>query len=179
MSDSTTGGAISTDGLPDAATVNAVLGARYQALRNAGAVRHTHLFEGRYENTYIERADIPEIEVVLRAAVAHAARRLQRDDLRVGFWFNETLPGQRTLVHSHDDADELLSGVYYVTAPAASGDLLIHLDGGTERIAPVAGRFVFFPPDLPHEVETHLGEGLRLSLAMNFGPVDGGEFFHD
>lgn len=165
--------------LPSGVRVNKQLLDRYMVLRDGPHVRRSHLFEGRYENIYIDRERVPEIEPVLRVAIDHAATRLRHDDLRVGFWFNETHPGQRTLVHSHDDADELLSGVYYVTAPVGSGDLMIHHDGEVERISPVAGRFVFFTPDLPHEVAPHWGEGMRLSLAMNFGPANGGHFDYE
>jgi hypothetical protein len=30
---------------------------------------------------------------------------------------------------------------------------------------------LLFPPQLPHEVTQHRGEGMRLSLAMNIGPA--------
>lgn len=163
----------------DAVGINAGLLRAFEALHAAPEVRRSHHFEGRWENLYIARDLIPEIEPVLATALEHAGRLLGRADLRVGFWFNETHPGQRTLIHAHDDTDELLSGVYYVTAPENCGDLLIHHRDHIERIAPQAGRFVFFPPDLPHEVEPHHGVGMRLSLAMNFGPRDGGEFSYD
>ncbi|MCB1733986.1 MAG: 2OG-Fe(II) oxygenase [Gammaproteobacteria bacterium] len=162
-----------------AADINVALLKAYLGLRDSPDVRRSHLFEGRWENRYVARERIPEIEPVLSAALDHARQLVGRNDLRVGFWFNETHPGQRTLIHSHDDTDELLSGVYYVTAPDQCGDLIIHDQDHVDRVVPQAGQFVFFPPDLPHEVEPHRGAGMRLSLAMNFGPQDGGEFSYD
>lgn len=35
--------------------------------------------------------------------------------------------------------------------------------------------FLFFPPSLSHRVEVNRSEELRLSLAFNFGPVQGNE----
>jgi oxalate decarboxylase/phosphoglucose isomerase-like protein (cupin superfamily) len=78
--------------------------------------------------------------------------------------------GESTSEHIHDENDELLSAVYYVAAPELSGDLLLYDGPLTIRVAPVPGTFLFFPPDLPHAVETNLSPRLRLSLGINFGP---------
>lgn len=82
-------------------------------------------------------------------------------------------PGRAAIdhLHSHDDNDELLSGVYYVAAPPGSGRLLIHAGGPRLAVVPEPGLFVFFPPEIPHEVEVNESQGQRLSLAMNFGPL--------
>ena len=89
--------------------------------------------------------------------------------LSVGFWFNEMPPGYRTLPHTHDDYDELLSGVYYVTVPPRSGNLVIEGGGKPLVVEPEAGKMVFFPPDRPHEVERNESAQIRLSIGMNFG----------
>jgi hypothetical protein len=143
---------------------------RFQALRDAGGTRRSHYFQGRFENIYPERAAMPEVDPVLEWATGLARRICHAPILRCGFWFNEMAHGQRTGVHTHDDDDETLSAVYYVTVPVGSGALLLHRRTGTLRVVPQPGLLVFFPPDVPHEVETHTGRDVRLSLAMNFGP---------
>lgn len=157
--------------LCDAGAVNAGLVRGLAMLEGGTAVRRSHFFHGRFENLYVDRECIAEIETVLRAGMEYASEILGTRDLRVGFWFNEMAPGQRTTLHSHDDDDELLSGVYYVAAPPCSGRLLIHVGGRPLVVVPEPGQFVFFPPALPHEVEVNKSEGQRLSLAMNFGPL--------
>jgi len=92
--------------------------------------------------------------------------------LKVGFWFNAMDAGQRTSLHHHDENDELLSAVYYIRVPENSGDLILHDAGNTVRIQPQEGKLVMFAPDVLHEVTSHLGSGLRLSVAMNVGPLD-------
>ena len=79
-------------------------------------------------------------------------------------------PGQRTSLHSHEELDECLSAVYYVTCPDDSGRLILHDDEAKIVIDPRPGLLVLFPPDLPHEVEENRGRGTRLSVAFNFGP---------
>jgi hypothetical protein len=156
--------------LAEAAAVNAALLRRFLQLREAGSLRGSHCFDGRFENLYAERADVPELEPVLVAAAREAERLLGAPGAPFSFWFNAAEPGHRTGLHTHDDGDERLSGVYYVQVPEQSGDLLLGAGPDQSRLRPQAGLLVFFPPDLPHEVEIHRGEGLRLSVAFNFGP---------
>ena len=80
--------------------------------------------------------------------------------------------GHRTLPHHHDENDELLSAVYYIRVPGNSGDLILYAGGEEVRIQPQEGKLVMFAPDLLHAVTTHRGSGLRLSVAMNVGPID-------
>ncbi len=138
--------------------------------RDAPDTRKTHLFGGRYENIYIAREHIPALGPVLDTAVAAAAAISGvREPLRVGFWFNAMAPGQGTTLHTHDDDDEVLSGVFYVTAPEESGDLLLGAVGAQKAVAPIESAFVFFSPTLPHAVGENRSGGLRLSIGMNFG----------
>ena len=90
--------------------------------------------------------------------------------LRYGLWFNYMPPGAITTLHNHDNEDELLSAVYYVTAPDKSGELVMKASPVSIRIEPSPGLMVFFPPDLPHAVETNQSGEERLSVAFNFGP---------
>ena len=132
-------------------------------------VKRTHLFNGRYENIYLTPREIPRLRDLLEEACDHAGRILGCDDLQAGCWFNFMPPGAVTTLHSHDDDDELLSAVYYVSAADNSGDLVIHQNNSTYAIAAEEGKFVFFAPDVPHEVTRNLSSASRLSIGINFG----------
>jgi len=136
-------------------------------------VRLTHHFGGRFENIYIEEADIPDVARVLNVMKQQAGQLLgvPASTLKAGFWFNAMEPGHRTAPHHHDENDELLSAVYYIRVPENSGDLILHDDGRKIRIQPQEGKLVMFAPKVLHEVTAHLGSGLRLSVAMNVGPA--------
>lgn len=170
---------IHIDRLTDFEAVNqALVSALERTFENDG-FRKTHLFEGRYENLYFNREDLPEVQPVLDTVMARVKLILGREDLRMGFWLNRMAPGDRTLVHSHDDDDELLSGVYYIQVPPHSGRLTLgtrSVDGQVSGVArttldPEAGMMAFFDPAMPHEVEANQSEEIRLSLGMNFGPL--------
>lgn len=158
--------------LPDAQSVNAQLALAFEREKDADDVRRTHQFHGRFENTYIDAGRLPELTPVTEFVIATAQRLLGQIELRHGFWFNEMRPGQRTTLHSHEELDEQLSAVYYVTCPENSGRLILHDDHARISIVPHPGLLVLFPPDLPHEVEENVSAQTRLSIAFNFGPRD-------
>lgn len=145
----------------------------FLALRDDPQTRATHWFEQRFENIYVDRERLPALAPIAAEVLACAESILDRRDLKFGFWFNEMKPGDRTTLHDHHEDDELLSAVLYLTAPDGSGDLLLRDHPAIVRISPQAGRMVFFPPDLPHEVETNRSGSTRLSIAFNFGPAEG------
>ena len=132
-------------------------------------IKRTHLFNGRYENIYLTVDQIPELEQLVTEACEHASRIVGVDGLRAGHWFNHMPPGAVTTAHSHDDDDELLSAVYYVSVPENSGQLVIHDNNKRHVITPREGMFVFFAPDVVHEVSRNLSTRDRLSIAFNFG----------
>ena len=140
-------------------------------------VRKTHEFEGRYENIYLNETHVPAIKTVIDEATRQAEKILDVSGLRAGYWFNFMPPGSVTIPHRHDDFDELLSGVYYVNVPENSGSLLLHegkrtvnnTQTDTIEITPQAGLFVFFKPDILHEVSRNHSQQNRLSIGMNFG----------
>lgn len=132
-------------------------------------IKRSHLFNGRYENIYLTPEHVPEIKVILDEACDHARRILGIDDLQAGCWFNYMPPGAVTTLHSHDDDEELLSAVYYVSVPADSGELIIHDDNHLHRVIPRQGMFVFFAPDIVHEVGKNNSNADRLSIGINFG----------
>ena len=144
--------------------------AGFRAQRDAPETRKTHHFGGRYENIYIARERIPALAPILDTAAAAAAAIVSASaPLRVGFWFNDMRPGHETTLHTHDDNDELLSGVFYLTVPEGSGDLLLGRPGEQRAIPPLVSSFVFFSPRLPHAVGKNRSDAQRLSIGMNFG----------
>ncbi len=157
--------------LPEAAQVNAAILEQYRALAGSAELKRSHYFEGRYENIYVPEHSLPALQPVLAAARQGAGRFLRgkQHDLAVGFWLNEMGPGDRTLPHSHDEDDELVSGVYYVRVPDDSGELILKQGVAVTRVTPREGMFVFFPPQVVHEVSENRSGATRLSIGMNFG----------
>ena len=156
---------------PQASSLNAPLAAGFASLDETRFERRTHFIAGRFENLYLRRDCLPGLGQVLDFAQAEAARRLRKPivELHSGFWLNAMGPGQSTSRHSHEENDELLSGVYYVSVPGDSGDILFH-DGSFEtRVLPQAGLLLLFAPELQHSVEPNRSNQLRLSIAFNFG----------
>ena len=155
--------------------LNASLYQRFMELSGTDRIRESHHFAGRFENTYIEEADIPDIATVLDVVKQQAGKLLgiPVEKLKAGFWFNAMEAGHRTTLHHHDENDELLSAVYYIRVPENSGELILHDAGKQVSIQPQEGKLVVFAPGVLHEVTAHLGSGLRLSVAMNVGPADG------
>jgi hypothetical protein len=161
-----------TPDLPD--RLNEALYERFMALSGTERVRQTHFFAGRFENIYMDAADIPEIGMVLDVVRQQAGRLLDipADRLKVGFWFNAMQAGHQTSLHHHDENDELLSAAYYIRVPENSGKLVLHDADRRVSIEPRAGKLVMFAPGVLHEVTVHQGKGLRLSVGMNVGPAE-------
>lgn len=157
----------------DCALLNARLHARIERLQPEEIVRRNQYLGGRYENIYARLESVPEMRVVLDLATAHAAYLLRRPKkiLSIGWWINIMRPGDITYPHTHDDGDELLSGVYYIHVPAGSGRLLL-LDGARRAVlVPRPGRFVFFLPQVLHQVTRHQSRHPRISVGFNVGPA--------
>lgn len=137
-------------------------------------VRKTHLFGGRFENIYLDEKHIPQLKILIDEAVLHAEQILKTKGLRAGYWFNDMPPGSSTTLHTHDDDDELLSAVYYVYVPEDSGNLIIYDDSISSDIKKIkiqsrTGDFIFFKPDIRHEVSKNNSVENRLSIGINFG----------
>ena len=132
-------------------------------------VKRTHLFNDRYENIYLNEHHIPELSPLINEAVVLAQNILKIKNLRAGYWFNYMPTGATTTMHSHDDDDELLSGVYYVKVPENSGNLILLENSERIEIKPKAGEFIFFKPDVRHEVSRNNNAEHRLSIGINFG----------
>ena len=142
----------------------------YRQHQDADDITRTHLFNGRYENIYLDESRIPELNNLLTLARHHACQLLGEQQLHSGYWFNDMPPGAVTTLHNHDTDDELLSAAYYIVVPENSGDLILHDQRPPSRISPHAGELILFPPDLDHEVSRNDSEHSRLSIGINFGP---------
>ena len=160
--------------IEQAVALNQALYDGFQHYKDKSNARKSHYFEGRYENIYLDNSDISEIDQVLDQVKTVAATILQTDkkQLKAGLWFNEMGPGHVTLPHRHDDYNELLSAVYYVKVPENSGQLVLTDRQFKTEVTPKEGMFVFFPPDMIHEVTKNESDEVRLSLGINIGPVE-------
>ena len=137
-------------------------------------VERTHLFNERHENTYLNKQHIPELSQFKEEACKFANLILGTENIEMGYWFNHMPPGAVTTSHRHDDDDELLSAAYYIRVPENSGDFIIKTSnvpnkGETIRITPTEGNFLFFKPNMLHEVTENLSDQHRLSIGINFG----------
>jgi len=144
----------------------------YSALTSGSkALVKTHYFHGRYENITIKNTTFEPLEHLLIDAKNHAAELLdcKSSELSMDYWFNDMPPKHITDWHRHDVMDEQLSGVFYVTVPEKSGDLLLKNEPTTQRIQPTPNDFVFFTPNIDHCVEENKSTKSRLSIGMNFG----------
>jgi len=151
--------------------VNEKISTKYEQLKDEDFKEKTHLFNGRYENIYLEVNKIPGLEVIVNGALENAANilNIKKEKLAFGFWLNAMDAGDVTTAHTHDDDDELLSCVYYIKVPEHSGDLIIIDNNKKTIIKPEEGVFVFFSPDTLHEVSKNESGQSRLSIAFNFG----------
>jgi hypothetical protein len=142
-----------------------------QLTSTSNALHKTHFFHGRYENIYVNRNSHPELKNLLNEAlnIASGILDINADELTVGFWFNYMPPGHVTTLHTHDDIEELLSGVIYVTVPEQSGNLVLKTQDQEIELEPVQGNYVFFDPSTPHAVNENQSQDSRISIGMNFG----------
>ncbi|MDH5517923.1 MAG: 2OG-Fe(II) oxygenase [Gammaproteobacteria bacterium] len=157
--------------LQNSAGINKNIMAGFKQYADQQLTHKSHFFEGRYENIYIDREKIPELQLLIAQATAYVAEILETDaeSLQCGFWFNSMQHGDVTIAHTHDDDDELMSGVYYVEAPENSGQLQLGVGPNLLEIEPEAGKMVFFRPDIIHQVSRNCSSRQRLSIGMNFG----------
>ena len=157
------------------------LKANYLSFKTQAETGHTHFFGGRFENICIKGEHIPGLNELMHEALDFAAGILDTDSgLQISFWFNEMQQGHSSTKHTHDEDNELLSGVYYVNVPENSGDLVLsstvkgekdsdeNID--EERVTPKAGEFIFFKPNLSHSVAMNHSNEMRLSIWMNIWP---------
>lgn len=150
---------------------NRALAEQILSLADTPIATRSHYFAGRYENIYIPKQALAAISPLLDTALTQAARILEHDKqvLAIGFWLNIMRQGEVTLVHNHDDDDELLSGTYYIVVPDADSKLILHIENDRQAIEPEEGKFVFFHPATPHEVTENRSTEPRISIGFNIG----------
>lgn len=136
-------------------------------------MRKTHYFHQRYENIYLTSIQNSDLKRLIDEGLNYAASILdmQQGDLHIGYWFNLMQPGDVTTLHSHDELDELISGVVYLTVPENSGDLILQTSTQQITLKPSPGHYFFFDPATPHRVTENLSSSHRLSIGMNIGPT--------
>ncbi len=147
---------------------NTALLSQYLAAKDLESVKKTHFFNGRFENIYLDEKQAPLLNDLKIDARNRASQIVGRPVQKLGCWFNAMGPNADTTLHSHDDDDELLSGVYYVCVPENSGELLIHTENKIVQHSPREGQWVFVSPLTPHAVNKNRSAELRLSVAFNF-----------
>ena len=154
--------------LQDMSSVNAGILRAFQAMSPEEYNRQTHFFHGRYENIYIDDFRIPQLKILIDRIRGEIAKFLKVDirHIKMGFWLNVMMPGDKTTRHCHDDLDEVLSGVYYVNVPAQSGNLILYAENELE-IEPQENMLVFFSPAIEHEVLVNMSKEIRLSIGFN------------
>ena len=135
-------------------------------------IKRTHMFNGRYENIYLDDQHIAELSLLKKEAKNFANQILGTEHIDMGFWFNYMPAGAVTTAHRHDDDDELLSAAYYISVPKDSGDIILQAKDGPLKITPREGSFIFFRPNIVHEVTENLSGQDRLSVGINFGQRD-------
>ncbi len=137
----------------------------------SNTLKQTHYFNGRYENIYVKQCDNPELSHLMDESLQNCAEMLaiKKEKLKIGYWFNLMQPGDVTTLHSHDDFDELVSGVIYISVPKNSGDLIIIRKDKEYKLPPIQGNFVYFDPRTPHKVLQNNSAYHRLSIGMNIG----------
>ena len=148
--------------LQDMSSVNADILRAFLVMSPEDYNKQTHFFHGRYENIYIDDLQIPQLKILIDRIREEIAKFLKADirQIKIGFWLNVMMPGDKTTRHCHDDLDEVLSGVYYVKVPAQSGNLVLYAEDKTE-IEPRENMLVFFSPAIEHEVLVNKSNDLR------------------
>ena len=159
--------------LPKHIELNKNILEKFHQYKDHDKARKSHLFEGRYENIYIPVELIEEIHAILSFSKLCVQKITKinsvKKPLKSGLWFNYMEPDHVTLPHSHDDADEIYSAVYYVKVPDNSGNLIITENNQDIVIKPKEGMLALFPPNLMHHVTKNNSNEARLSLGINIG----------
>jgi len=139
--------------------------------QDADNLNKTHFFHDRFENIFLENCENSELNNLMAESLGFCAELLQvtEEELDIGYWFNLMAPGHVTTLHTHDNLNELISGVVYLTVPEDSGDLVLQTDSEEISLTPVTGNYIFFNPETPHLVTKNNSSSHRLSIGMNIG----------
>jgi len=140
-------------------------------ISDSDLLKKTHYFHDRYENLYLKDHNQKDLTQLIEEALSLCAELLHTEieALSISYWFNLMGPGHVTTLHRHDDWDELISGVVYLTVPEHSGNLVLQKTGQLIEIEPRSGHYIFFDPSTPHAVKENKSQQHRLSIGMNIG----------
>jgi len=137
----------------------------------------------------LERPSFAPLRGAIRAACASALAEMGQEgrEFELQSWINLHDHGGFNFLHLHEGS--LLSGSFYLSVPAGSGDFVfrdprpgvIHgyvkgavVNGHTDiHLTPSAGLMVLFPCWMEHYVETHEGDEPRITIAFNANPPGG------
>lgn len=139
--------------------------------QESNQLRKTHFFHERYENIYIDNSEHKDLRQLMDESRDFCSELIDVDagELSIGYWFNLMGPGHITDWHTHDDLDELISGVVYLTVPVDSGNLILKFEQREIELEAKTGHFIFFDPETPHAVRENKSAHHRLSIGMNIG----------
>mgnify|MGYP001259831130 CR=1 FL=1 len=149
---------------------------------------------GGWQSNNIEGDEIPSLRDAVFPCLSRCIKDYGYEPEGLAFrwlnsWANINTQDDTNQVHLHHGS--FLSGVYYVSAPIGSGDILFFgnfdrnyvaesvskvknytaLSGGNIPYQPTTGKLLVFPSYLPHAVESGTHEGHRVSIAFNIGLV--------
>jgi uncharacterized protein (TIGR02466 family) len=135
-------------------------------------------------------SEIPNISNLIKTIEMYSKNIFQDYGIKKEFnlvinnsWININTPGSYNEFHIHHNC--VLSGVYYVSAPENSGNVVIYnnsimqfinasyLDTNNKNTypevvyKPVTGRVIIFPGWLPHSVQPNNSKEDRISIAFN------------
>jgi len=129
-----------------------------------------------------------ELEVLAKSKIMMQKYnpKFDMDSLRMNSWANINCFGDYNVPHTHPPIDNpsganrdlpVLSGVYYITKPKDSGDLIMsdfssnmkRLYGYNfdHKVVASEGECILFFPDMPHYVEPSQTHEDRISIAFN------------
>ena len=136
--------------------------------------------------TLLERAEFAPLRAAIRAACTMALTEMGQGEreFELQSWVNLHDRGGFNFLHMHEGS--LLSGSFYLEVPPGSGDFVFrdprpgvlhgYVKGGVPNghadihLTPSAGLVVLFPCWMEHYVETHEGDGPRITIAFNANP---------
>jgi hypothetical protein len=151
---------------------------------------------GGWDNFFLKHKSVRALEEMQFKAADRFARGMGLGDLRHavergeslsedGEYFGDdsnvtslmwaTVHKQGIMHHMHDHPFALISGVYYVSVPPGSGDIVLY-DPRPQHshedfvLTPLPGEFLLFPSWLKHQVQGTVGNDPRISFAFN---IDG------
>jgi uncharacterized protein (TIGR02466 family) len=118
-------------------------------------------------------------DCVLKEVVSHLLKGKNVTPYITSMWLN--VQKQYGFNHTHIHSGSWYSGVYYLSCPEKSGDILftdprvgaennfyhVHLEPTVYKITPKTGDLFLFPGWLPHAVEQNESMQDRISVAFN------------